>query len=393
MNKKIINKKLLSIGSILAIGAPIATVVACGSTSSSGIRTDLRKHEYLVSKDIQDSTSRVHTRITSVRRHEINDLSPTLLGLYNAKMVASGYGEKRQFYSENTNNVTIHNGVDVFLNKNEKVLAPSGAEIINAFWENTPSKFAAGVGGVVTLRLKISELNIEDNLKEYIYVKSGRGTHPKYFRVPKFTFSHNGEYHFPNYKDGFNIDDLSLANKSEYDAYINGLSESKKEIATSDSEYVYIQYMHLSKSTIDHISNDVKIGHTTTREGQAWERHIPGDIDWNHPKAVAKGSVVGFVGSMHENGGWHSHVHVNAYSVLSNRNTRWRRIDITHEMDDRYLSRIRGTIGSNGFASGPKWASDYDIVNIINLQHDGNFDPNEIFDFYQSDDTIKVPTV
>ncbi|RTZ69160.1 MAG: hypothetical protein DSZ21_00435 [Tenericutes bacterium] len=134
MNKKIFNKKLLSIGSILAIGAPIATVVACGSTtSSSGIRTDLRKHEYLVSKDIQDSTTRVHTRITSVQRHEINDLSPTLLGLYNAKMVASGYGEKRQFYSENTNNVTIHNGVDVFLNKNEKVLAPSGAEIINAF--------------------------------------------------------------------------------------------------------------------------------------------------------------------------------------------------------------------------------------------------------------------
>lgn len=368
MNKKI------SLGCILlTFIAPVISVMGCNQVNI--LRKNLRIHEYLLEKSVQDSKSRVHLDLSNIQRENIDDFSVSLNGIYNSKMAASGYGEIRHFYHPDKKTFSVHTGVDVFLNQGQKILAPNGAEIIAASFVNQNQEWAQGIGGILCLRMKISKLNIDSNLKEYVYVQKGK----KYFRVPKLSFSENGIYNEQDFST------LKFVAKKDYDNYLSKMSLANRNSWQKDSEYIYVSMIHLSSQSINLLSQDIK-KFINNKYKKPFNCKIAMDIDINNPKVIKKGETIAYIGSPLENGGWSPHVHVNAYSVLSSKMQLFKKYKLNKFLSNNNLfSYIFMTrpVGVYQYSSKPEPSQKQ---SVLELKSKGIFDPNEIFNFYQNDD-------
>ena len=415
-------KHILFLGTFLSSLVPAMTIVSC-FPSNDNIRNDLREHEYLVNKKTQDSKNRINLDLSKIKRDNIENFSSYINGIYNSAMVSSGYGESRSFYSDYPNWKALHTGIDVFLEQGQEILAPNGAEIIGAYAIHEPGQWAAGIGGGVSLRIKISKLNVHSNLKEYVYVKKytedndGNPRDVHYYRVPKLTFSNNGVYDpaiipkLEAIKDWGNRK-LEFVNKNQYENYLNKKTPQEKQKWEKDSEYVYAGLIHLAQPTMDLLSNNIKSFSYTDSKKKTQDIKLAMDIDINHPKKVKKGEVIGYVGDPTDNGGWAPHVDINCYSVLSRRIKDWTNYDIkklVSKIDQKkqadtkkwtkndYNSKFKFSVLYKIKTSAIRWKEitkkrpyPSDEQNLLKLLSSGNFDPNEIYNFYQDDDIKKV---
>lgn len=355
------------------------------------LRTDLKKHEYLINKNIQDSNQRAFIDFSKIYRKDVSKFPVSINDFYNIKMGVSGYGETRHFYADKE--IHKHTGVDVFLNEGEKILAPSGTEILSAYWLGQEEEWAEGVGGVICLRMKISTLHVPNELKEYVYIKKKIFQEKKeswiYFRTPKLSFSKNGQY------KKLNFPEIEFTTKNDYEKYLDSIKIDQRNKIQEESKYIYARIIHLSKNTINLLSNNVKtISCTLLSEKEKYTAIVAMDIDANNPKKFKKGDVLGFIGGPNENGGWATHADINLYAVFSpliqgqKYKGQWNKYVLNNSFSGtKILLQIMKCVKVRGIS---KIEAKYEPTrkeNIIKLKSEGNFDPNEIFNFYQNDDT------
>ena len=348
---------------------------------------NFNNHEYLIDKKLQDNEGKIHVDFSKIFRKDVSKFPTLISDFYNTPLAVSGYGETRHFYFENQ--MYIHTGVDVFLTEGEKILAPSGTEIIAAYWLGQDQEWAEGVGGVICLRLKISELDIPTNLKEYVYIKKkGQSKNESiHFRVPKFSFSENGKY------KTIKTSRLKYESKSEYEKYLNTKTDFEKNKIQEESKYIYLRIIHFSKNTISMLSKNTKtFSCKLPGEKDTYNCIVAMDIDYNNPKKVKKGQTIGFIGAPDENGGWATHADINIYSVFSshiqgkNYKGKWNRYILDKSLKNKeILLNIMNYVNVESIKKIKDNKEPSRKDNILKLKIDGNFDPNEVFSFYNND--------
>lgn len=294
--------KYFNILTLSIIGISPLTTFACQVREEKLI--DLPKHEYFISKKLQDSVSRKHVNIDHITRNEIKNASNDILSRERATQVSGGYGEMRHFYIEDggAGTPSLHLGVDTFLHSGTEIYSPVDGEIIASYWvRDNNDNYASGIGGIVAIKTKIENLNIDDNLKEMLYVNFGSETSSKISKVPKMQYIFAGKEYLPS--------EDKLATEEEYENHW----ESLKQVEGADTEminyqkakedYIILTFMHLSQNTPS------IYGSTIDLKVEAKEyKYAP--IDINNPQTIKKGDLIGYVGHQLDNGGWRPHVHL-----------------------------------------------------------------------------------
>ena len=370
-------KSLLISASLFAVSSPIA-LMACAPREH---RLELEKHECFVDKNIQDSSSRKHILLSNINRNMLSSLPSSLNGFFHSKMVSGGFAEKRHYYSKTMiqRQSQIHAGIDSMMPSGTKIVSPVDGQLIASLWiRSKKNNIGEGTGGIVIIKTKISDLNIPEKSKEFIYIKNHKNAlykikHPRYkykiAKVPKLTYTFKGVYHEPT---------SDIASKAEYNNYIKTLSLSKRNKQIANEEYIFLTFEHLSRSSVSLYGSTKTI--TTNK---AFKVEINTDIDIKRPKEIHRGQKIGVVGTSIENGGWITHVHteVNSFGVESlNRFKRFLRYDTSGEHYKRAWRGARplGTLQVNNDKKSwtqEQWAKYF-------AWHSGTSSSNNIYNLY-----------
>lgn len=344
------------------LALPLVSVISCGSNSSDNLIHSY-KHMYLTDKSTQDSITRKHINFGTLTRKDIDKVPPSLNGLYDSKILAGGWAEKRQFYFEGK--TLLHTGVDVFLPQGTNVYAPADAEVLASYWiKNGEHEFGQGIGGTLIMKVKIANLDIDDELKEFIYVNKYR----KIYKLPKVVFAKNNKY----------IEPSNVATKADYDLYISKQTESKRAMILGQEPYIMIGIIHLSQN-LPFAGQQKTITYTSgTRQ---YTVKINTSIDNNHPLVVKKGDLIGHVGTMADNGGWVPHMHVNAYSNMISLFNRAEKYVFNNDISEDHIKSLWRTFKPSGV-----YLTSHNTEQF--LWDRGYFNPNNLFNFYNPTDKI-----
>lgn len=381
-------KKLLTTITLGAAIVPLAATVSCSSNDELKL-LDLGKHEIFLDRKTQDASDRTHIILENIQKQDIKKLPANINTYFNSHLVSGGFGEERHYYTGSSaltttnHNSNFHVGVDVLLPTNRKLVSPVNGEVIAAFWKDSPVLFY-GIGGTVVIRTKIADLNVDDELKEFVYIKKSR-TRPEVLKLPKLLFKHNKQMLHMNEDRFFEV------SESDYKAYINSLQQTEKDKIAQESQYVYLTFMHLSRDSLNVFSNN-----TLELQKENRRKHIVynNSIDIKHPYAIKRGQSIGKVGTMADNGGWAPHVHLEVHSALLSFGSKVDRYDFSSlpaKTDARYMSKISslyyhakpiGTYISASLTSGKEKWDDF-------ATKKGIIDPNNIYKLYD-DSTRQV---
>ena len=386
------NKKILALGTIVSVSAPIGIAVSCATTiTTKDVKYKAPSHEYLFSKNIQDSDSRAHLIFGELTRDRLTQLPSDITSFYQKKIVASGFGEKRKYYVDGKTE-TYHAGLDIMRPKNSEILAPFDGEILAQYWYNEDEEFAHGIGTTIIMRTLISKLNIPQNFKELIYVKKGS----KVWRVPRMAFIHSGKFTKP---DPIKTK-IILSTEQEYKTYIGALTASKRQAQVNEEKFIKVSFMHLSKNTVTiHRGRDSfkDFQGVTYKTHKSKHVRYNTSIDFEHPYKIKRGQLMGYIGNIHENGGWQPHVHIEAgyYTTGSAQFTfsRMKRYDTTSPVTTRSPLGLRTWTNAKALGTATKNSIEGTLKhpsNWLNFQHRRSIlDPNNIFEIY-TDETPKI---
>ena len=391
----------------LVITTPIIGTISCETKVKKLIIREDRM--YFLDVTIQSSPSRkVFTMSEYIRKSDLSKLPSDFNAAYKAKMLVGGFGEPRSFYSGDIKTKKpasfYHLGYDIIVPQKTKIYAPQNGEIIAA-WSKAPSEveIASGVGGEILMRIKIEDLNVDQSLKEMIYIKklNTRRTRTDYVaKVPKLLFAKKGKYQGINSKTN-----MELATKKDYDDFLETRKGMPyKQIAKLASSYIYIFFMHLSKETINHLDNNTKetnYNHYITKEKRnvIYKLRMAPNIDIDKPLKVRKGEHIAYVGDSTDNGGWPHHVHIESYIFAPYRSNkiaraygknsiggyRIKETPVTSEMFKKIYTSARavGTYSKSGVDRYDGSFSDWYINRYQAI------DVNEIFDLYDEKTPIE----
>ena len=379
-------KKFITGLTLVSTLAPVALAVSCGTSKVETL--NLGKHELLLKRETQDAKDRVHLILENIRKQDIKTLPSNINTYFHSHLVSGGFGEERHYYTGSSSmlstehNSNFHAGIDILLPTNNEIVSPVNGEVIAAFWKDSPALFY-GIGGVAIVRSEISKMNIDDNLKEFIYVKTSH-TRPEVMKLPKMLFTHNGVYKAPSETRLFST------TEAEYKTYIDSLSTSERSKKIDEAKYVYLTFMHLSKESLNIFSkNKVEVNADNPSKHVIYNK----DIDEEHPYIVKRGQLIGRVGTMADNGGWAPHVHLEAHSALlsfGKKISRYKFSSLPLETDHSYSLKIShlysnakpvGTYISSSLTSGRETWNNY-------AEGRGVIDPNNIYKLY--DEKTKV---
>ncbi len=412
-------KKLLKISSLILVGLNPMLILACSSQKES-------EHVFnsqLFGKDYFKTKSIAKMDASQIEYKDLTSIPENLNAHYGYKIIAGGFGELRKYYKKPIDkswkdNKSWHLGQDIILPPGTAIYAPYDGEIINSIWKGQDVKqtHAYGIGGNLTLKVKISELNIKPQLKEFIYLKyykehkniywpDGKRIELFYYPVPKIQFSKNGKYIAPTNETlkGYNNAKITISTKEKYENWINDYTKkdsyntNKKKITTlinkdflnfvkKSKNYIYISMMHLAKKSID-----------IWGKGAIWPRSNP-QIYYS-PKInfkrklvkVKKGDIIGYVGDKNENGGWISHVHIEIFTISHNPGAYFNAQNIWKwEKNSKY--KRWNVVKGKGTTHSLKGKKDINATQNMFKTHYGTFsnfaqsrniiDANEIFKFY-----------
>ena len=393
------NKKILNLGMLTSMAVPIVAVVSCATSLGGENKKFVAPiHEYIFDKKIQDSDRRAHLDLTHLSWERLTQLSPDLGALYIKDIVATGFGEKRAYYISGTSKI-YHAGIDVMRPEGETILAPFDAEVIGQYWYNEEAAFANGIGGVILLRTKISDMHIKPDYKKMIYIKESSGDHPKVWSVPKMAFINSGKFIAPS-----GHSKVRIATITEYKEYLKTISHAEVVKQQSQEEYINVSFMHLSKSSVlvfkgrktykdvNHIAKP-RLWHGKLYNLNKHVRYNT-SIDYSHRLRIKRGDKIGYIGNIHENGGWEPHVHIEALYFSPSNHTwgkfrdgkisKYSTVNPANSLTIRSWTNIHpeGTVSAKIVEShGATW---------LNRQHNSSsIDPNNIFQFY----TEETPTI
>ena len=381
-------KKLLTTITLGAAIVPLAATVSCSSAQESKI-IDLGKHEIFLDRPTQDASDRTHIILENIQKQDIKKLPANINTYFNSHLVSGGYGEERHYYTGSSaltttsQNSNFHVGVDVLLPTNRELISPVDGEVIAAFWKDSPVLFY-GIGGTVVIRTKIADLNVDDELKEFVYIKKSR-TKAEVLKLPKLLFKHNKQLLHMNEDRFFEV------GESDYKTYIDSLQQAEKDKLIEETKYIYLTFMHLSRDSLNVFSNN-----TLELQKEDRRKHIVynDSIDIKHPHVIKRGQPIGKVGTMADNGGWAPHVHLEAHSALLSFGSKVDRYDFSAlpaKTDARYATKVSslyfaakpvGTYISASLTSGKEKWDDFATKR-------GFIDPNNIYKLYD-DSTRRV---
>lgn len=399
------NKKIILLGTMLSISIPLVSAVSCTTTLGVGNADvkfeDSTAHEYLFEKNIQDSNRRAHMDLSNLSWERLTQLPSDMAGTYGKDIVATGFGEKRSYYLGGKAK-TYHAGIDVMRPEGEILKAPFDAQVIAQYWYNQDAAFASGIGGLILLKTKISDLHVPRLYKQMIYIKEKKATSHhsvKVWSVPLMSFISDGKFVVP-----FGISKVRIATKNEYDSYVKTLPEDERNSQQEKEKYIFVSFMHLSKASVTvfkHRNTYKDIHHIVaprTINGKTYNlsKHARYNttIDFEHPYKIRRGQKMGYIGNIYENGGWEPHVHIEAYYYSPSRQThgqfneqRISKYDTTNPTKPLtyrswYSAKAVGTFTQNTVEShGGVW---------LNKQHNTSaMDPNNLFQFYDEN----TPTI
>ncbi|WKX02450.1 hypothetical protein [Candidatus Mycoplasma mahonii] len=146
------------------------------------------------------------------------------------------------------------------------------------------------------MEANIKDLDILEEYKKYVYLSNRK----KIYKVSKMTImiDHKIRSKFDN----------NIATKSEYNAYIC-LSGFQKKVA--------LIYAFIPRFTKYFGEKNVKSVKYSTKYND-YKLIINPSVSYDNPKKVHKRDLIGYNGSILDNGGRVSHTHVNIYSSISN---------------------------------------------------------------------------
>lgn len=367
--------------SILGVSlAPLALAISCGTTKNEV--ANYGPHEYFLKHDIQDSKDRVHLVLENVNKQDIKSLPANINTYFNSHLVSGGFGEERHYYTgsstlvTNHHNSNFHVGVDVLLPTNHNILSPVNGQVVAAFWKDSPALFY-GIGGTVVIKSNISNMNIEDSLKEFMYVKTSTRKN-EVLKLPKLLFTHNNIYKAPSAKNLFTVSEI------KYNEYLNSLDSTKRAEVVEDAKYVYLTFMHLSRRSLNIFTgNELEVN----KENRTKHIIYNSSIDVKNPINIKKGQLIGRVGTMADNGGWAPHVHLEAHSAFLSFGRHINKYEfnlLPSASDSKYNSKVSslyyaakpiGTYISSSLSSGRELWNDFS-------EKKGIIDPNNIYKLY-----------
>lgn len=339
---------------------PLVTAISCGTNSQDKLIHSY-KHMYLNDINIQDSVTRKHINFNELQRKDIDKVPSSLNGFYDAKILSGGWAEKRQFYFEGK--TLLHTGVDVFLPQGTNVYAPADGEVLASYWvQNGQHEFGQGIGGTLVMKVKINDLDIDEGLKEFVYVNQ----YHHIYKLPKLVFAKENKYIAP----------ANIASKDDYDQYMLKQTETKKASILKIEPYIMIGIIHLSQN-LPFEGNKKTI--TYASGSHEYTVRMNTSIDNAHPLAVKKGTLIGHVGTIADNGGWVPHMHVNAYSNMISLFNRAEKYVFNNDFSDDHIKSLWRNLKPSGV-----YLTSHNTENFLLSR--GYFDPNSLFNFYNSGD-------
>lgn len=291
---------------LMAVSAltPFA-VIACNGTRGLVEYQAKSDRLYFLDPKLQDSPSKKHFSASNIYKDDLRKLPTNVPAHYHSNIMIGGYGSGRHFYagsvSSHSKTISYHTGNDVLVKQGTKIYAPAQGDILS-YWWGAPlnPEIAEGGGGELLMRVKVQDLKVASALKEWIYIKGSKYHKDWFAKVPKLFYAN---------QEGRYIEPKNLATKTEYDNY---LKTQKNNVKIQEaSKYIYLYFMHLSRSSIKILTKNTKLFVDTKRLKSQIEYNT--DIDVNHPHHVNQGELIGLVGNNLENGGWTPHVHIEAY--------------------------------------------------------------------------------